>query len=148
MRSAEIRGVGIASYLRMKNLLKILILSSAVLLPGSTANAQVSFGIRIGEPPAPRWYRVPAQPAADYEWVEGYWYPDHGRWRWHDGYWTRAPYEGAYWIAPYWSGGQYFSGRWEGGRGYFNHEHRWDRSRQRDENRWRGRDERHDRGSN
>jgi hypothetical protein len=67
--------------------------------------------------------------------VEGYWYPQGGHYRWHDGYWTRPPYEGAYWVAPYHVGGEYFEGRWEGSRGYVAHDHRWDRGRQRDERR-------------
>jgi hypothetical protein len=97
------------------------------------AHAQVSFGIHIGPPPAPRAYHVPRQPGPDYFWVEGYWYPQGGHYRWHDGYWTRPPYEGAYWVAPYHVGGQYFEGRWESQRGYLTHDHRWDRGPQRDE---------------
>lgn len=99
------------------------------------AQAQVSFGIRIGEPPPPRAYRVPPPPGPDYIWVEGYQYPVNGRWAWHNGYWTRPPYEGAYWVAPYHVGGQYYAGRWEGARGIVNHDHRWDRGKQRDERR-------------
>ena len=113
---------------------------------GSTANAQISFGIRIGEPPAPRAYYVAPQPDPGYEWVEGYWYPVGGRWRWHDGYWTRPPFAGAYWVAPYHWGGQYYAGYWSGpGRNRFDHDHRWDRGRDRDFKRGRGRrDDRHD----
>jgi hypothetical protein len=112
-------------------------LAIAALLVGSTssARAQVSFGITIGPPPAPRAYRVPPPPGADYDWVEGYWYPDGSRYKWHDGYWTRAPYQGAYWVAPYYDGRQYYAGRWEGARGNVVHDHRWDRGRQRDERR-------------
>ena len=104
---------------------------------GSAANAQVSFGIRIGEPPPPRAYRVPIQPGPDYEWVEGYWYRAGNRWAWHDGYWTRPPYAGAYWVQPWWEAGVYHPGYWEGGRGRFEHNHRWDRDRLRDERRFR-----------
>jgi hypothetical protein len=69
-------------------------------------------------------------------WVEGYWYPQGKKhYKWHDGYWTRAPYEGAYWVAPYYGGGQYYAGRWEGGRGTVGHDHGWDKSKQRDEGR-------------
>jgi WXXGXW repeat (2 copies) len=112
----------------------------ALLVPASTAHAQVSFGIRIGAPPAPRVYRVPRSPGPDYVWVEGYWYPQGSRYMWHNGYWTRPPYEGAYWVEPYYVGGRYFPGQWEGRRGYLAHDHRWDRGRQRDERR--GRDPR------
>jgi hypothetical protein len=104
-----------------------------VLAPAATAHAQISFGIRIGEPPAPRAYRVPPRPGPDYVWVEGYQYPERGHYKWHDGYWTRPPYQGAYWVEPYHTGGQYYAGHWEGARGNVAHDHRWDRSNQHDE---------------
>ena len=80
----------------MKKLLAVLLLAG-----GSMFGAQVSFGIRIGEPPPPRVIRVrPRAPGPDYFWVDGYWYPVNGRYRWHEGYWTRPPFAGARWIAP------------------------------------------------
>ena len=118
----------------MRHLLKLSMVLG-LLLFSSPAHAQVSFGFSIGEPPAPRRYVVPARPGADYVWVEGYWYPQGSHYRWHDGYWTRPPFGGAYWVEPYHSGGRYFAGYWEGGRGRMPHDHRWDRGRQRDENR-------------
>jgi hypothetical protein len=118
----------------MRYLFKTLVLAALLAAPAATANAQVSFGIRIGPPPAPRAYRVPPRPGPEYVWVEGYQYPVGKSWRWHDGYWTRPPYEGAYWIEPYHFGGQYYAGHWEGGRGVIRHDHRWDRRRERDEN--------------
>ena len=122
----------------MKKLLAILLLAA-----GSMFGAQVSFGIRIGEPPPPRVVRVrPRAPGPDYFWVDGYWYPVNNRYRWHDGYWTRPPYGGARWISPRYEGQQYYEGYWETERGRFNHDHRWDRDRYRD---WRDRD-RDDRG--
>ena len=110
-------------------------IATVLLAPAAMANAQVNLGIRIGEPPGPRAYRVSPRPGPEYVWVEGYQYPDRGRYRWHDGYWTRPPYEGAYWVEPYYVRGQYFAGQWEGRRGNFGHDHRWDRGRQRDERR-------------
>jgi hypothetical protein len=102
------------------------------------AHAQVSFDVHIGTPPPPPVaYRVPPQPGPDYVWVEGYQYPVNGHYRWHDGYWTRPPYEGAYWVAPYYQGGQYYTGHWEGPRGEVHHDHSWDQNGQRDE-RWGG----------
>jgi hypothetical protein len=96
------------------------------------ANAQVSFGVQIGTPPpAPRAYRVAPRPGADYEWVEGYWYLNGRRWAWHDGYWTRPPFAGAYWVAPYYSGGRFVAGYWEHGDRHWDHDHRWDRERNR-----------------
>jgi hypothetical protein len=119
----------------MRKLLQILAIAVLFLAPASTAHAQISFGIRIGEPPAARAYRVPNRPGPDYTWVEGYWYPQGSRYTWHNGYWTRPPYEGAYWVEPYYVRGQYFAGQWEGSRGVILHDHRWDRGRQRDERR-------------
>ena len=121
----------------MRNLLKIFVLATVVLAPAVTANAQVNFGVRIGEPPAPRAYRVPRQPGPDYVWVEGYQYPQGRHYKWHDGYWTRPPYQGAYWVDPYHVGGQYYTGRWEGDRGVVAHDHRWDDRKERDGNRGR-----------
>jgi len=128
-----------------KKLLPTLALSALLFAPASVAQAQISFGIRIGEPPAPRAYRVPRQPSLDNVWVEGYWYPQGSHYRWHDGYWTRAPYEGAYWVEPYYVRGEYFAGRWEGSRGNVAHDHRWDRDQRRDERREPRRDDRDDR---
>jgi len=140
----------------MRNALKALGLGVLLLMLAAPLHAQISFGIRIGAPPAPRAYRVPPQPGPDYVWVEGYQYPENGHYVWHDGYWTRPPYAGAYWVEPYHDGTQYYQGRWEGPRGNVAHDHHWDGSRQRDENRRRnensgdrdknrGRDENHGR---
>jgi WXXGXW repeat (2 copies) len=119
----------------MRKLLQTLAISALLLAPASAAQAQINFGIRFGPPPAPRAYRVPPQPGPDYVWVEGYQYPQGNHYAWHDGYWTRPPYEGAYWVDPYHVDGQYYAGRWEGSRGYVAHDHRWDRGTQRDERR-------------
>ena len=119
----------------MKKLVHTIALSALLVGTASVAQAQVNFGIRIGQPPAPRAYRVPPQPGPDYIWIEGYQYPQGSHYVWHNGYWTRPPYAGAYWVEPYYDGGQYFGGRWEGRRGNVAHNHRWDRGRQRDERR-------------
>jgi hypothetical protein len=129
----------------MTKLLKILLTSAVLLIPASAARAQISFGIQIGPPPPPRVYRVAPPPGPEFIWVEGYWYPEGRRYRWHDRYWTRPPYEGAYWVEPYHIGGQYYAGRWEGDRGNVAHNHRWDRGRQRDERRDPRNDRNHDR---
>ncbi|HEY2382201.1 MAG TPA: YXWGXW repeat-containing protein [Terriglobia bacterium] len=94
--------------------------------------AQVSFGIRIGPPPAPRVAVVPVRPGPDYTWVEGYWYPVGSHYKWHQGYWTRAPYGGARWVGPHYEGGRYFQGYWNGERGRIEHDHHWDKHRERD----------------
>ena len=117
----------------MRNLLRTLAVSALLFGFAPAAHAQISLGFQIGEPPAPRGYRVPPQPAGNYEWIEGYWYPQGSQYLWHNGYWTRPPYEGAYWVAPYHVGGRYYAGQWEGQRGNVSHNHGWDKSRQRDE---------------
>src|SRR5579872_2634419 len=100
---------------------------------GPPANAQVSFGITIGPPPAPRVVRVqPPRPGPEFTWIDGYWYPVGHRYRWHAGYWTRPPYVGAHWIAPRHDGKAFFAGYWDGDRGRFEHDHRWDRDKDRD----------------
>src|SRR4051812_17070665 len=72
---------------------------------------QVNLGIRIGPPPRPRVVRVrPASPGPGYVWIDGYWYADRGRYRWHEGYWSRPPYEGSTWVGPRYEGGQFYSG--------------------------------------
>jgi hypothetical protein len=117
----------------MRKVLQTLAVSALLLIPASAAQAQLT--VRIGPPPAPRAYRVPPSPGADYVWVEGYQYPQGSHYRWHEGYWTRPPYAGAYWVEPYHANGQYVTGRWEGSRGNVAHDHRWDRRPQRDERR-------------
>ena len=120
----------------MGRLLQGLSIATLLVASAPAAQAQVSFDYRIETPPpTPRAYRVPPQPGPDYVWVDGYWYPVNGQYRWHSGYWTRAPYADAYWVAPYYDGGQYYTGHWEGGRGDVHHDHGWDQSRQRDQ-RW------------
>jgi hypothetical protein len=121
----------------VKQLLCVLALSSVCVGCLTGSGGQLTLGIEIGEPPAPRAYRVARRPGPDFVWVEGYWYPQGRQYVWHDGYWTRPPYAGAYWVAPYWVQGRYFGGYWDGGRGRFEHNHRWDSDRDRDEGRHR-----------
>lgn len=109
----------------MRKKLLVLLVAAGSLLP-----AQVSIGIRIGNPPPMRVERVrPRQPGPDYVWIPGYWYPQGRKYKWHAGYWTVMPYRGARWAAPRYDGGMYYPGFWEGDRGRFDHDHRWDRDR-------------------
>lgn len=125
----------------MRRILQTLSILALLLACAPAAQAQISFDIHLGTPPpAPRAYRVAPQPGPDYVWVEGYWYPANGQYRWHDGYWTRPPYPDAYWVAPFYQGDQYYTGHWEGSRGEVHHDHSWDQNRQRDE-RWGAREE-------
>ena len=96
--------------------------------------AQVSIGIRIGPPPPPPRVVavVPVSPDPEYVWVQPYWYPVGNHYKWHQGYWTRAPYPGANWIGPRYEGGQFYQGYWGGDRGRIEHDHRWDQHHDRD----------------
>jgi hypothetical protein len=109
-------------------------LLALMLLAGGSLFAQVSLGIRIGPPPQPRVVRVqPRSPGEGYVWIGGYWYPDNGHYRWHEGYYSRPPYQGALWIQPRHDGQQYFAGYWQGeGRERVDHDHHTDRGHDRD----------------
>ena len=99
----------------------------------SGAHAQVSLGIRIGPPPAPRAERVrSASPGPGFVWIAGYQYPVGHKYQWHNGYWTRPPYEGASWVAPRHDGEQFYAGYWSGDRGRIEHDHGSDRNKTRD----------------
>jgi YXWGXW repeat-containing protein len=116
----------------MRRGVSALVVSSFLMLLGSTVHAQVSIGVTIGQPPPPPVvYRVPPQPGPEFVWVDGYWYPHGHKYRWHDGYWTRAPFSGAYWVQPYYEGGRYFAGYWESGPRRVEHDHHWDRDHDR-----------------
>ena len=134
----------------MRRLLEITAVLGLLLMSAPVADAQVSFSFSFGTPPPlPRAYRVPPRPGPAYQWVEGYWYPRNGRWFWHDGYWTRPPFPNSYWVDPYWEGGRYFEGYWDTPRGHYDHDHRWDRERERDWNReWRDHQDHDDRDRN
>ncbi len=111
-----------------KTLLALILVGSAF-----TLSAQISVGIRIGPPPPPRVVSVrPASPGPGFVWVDGYQYPVNGRYRWHAGYWSRPPYEGAHWVGPRHDGQQFFAGYWDGDHGRMEHDHHSDRGRDRD----------------
>lgn len=94
---------------------------------------QVSIGIEIGAPPPPRVVRaLPPRPGPDFVWIEGYWYPVGHHYKWHPGYWSRPIYGGARWVAPRYEGGRYFAGYWDGPGGRRDHDHHWDKDRDRD----------------
>jgi hypothetical protein len=115
----------------------------ALLMSSTILSAQFSIGVRIGQPPPPRVVRVqPRSPGPGYVWVDGYWYPNRGRYVWHNGYWTRPPYEGTRWVGPHHDGTMFYEGYWEGDRGKYGHDHKWDRNRDRDYNRYRDGDRR------
>ena len=102
------------------------------LLAGGAVFGQVSVGIRIGPPPPARVIAVPARPGPEFVWVDGYWYPVGGHYRWHEGYWTRPPYAGAHWVGARHDGERFYNGYWDGDRGRFEHDHKFDKHRDRD----------------
>lgn len=108
----------------MKNFITTTLVGLLLLAGGSAFGAQVSIGIRIGPPPRPRVVRVVRRPGPEYVWVDGYWYVEKKRYRWHEGYWTHPPYARARWVPPHYEREMYFVGYWEGERGRFEHRHR------------------------
>jgi len=119
----------------MKSLMRTAFITAMLLSAGSVFGAQVSIGIRIGPPPAPRVVRVtPTRPGSDFTWVAAYWYPVGNHYKWHDGYWTRPPYASARWIAPRHDGQMFYNGYWEGDKGRIDHDHKWDRDKKRRDN--------------
>jgi hypothetical protein len=121
------------------------LLAMALFAAGS-AFAQFSIGVQIGAPPPPPRVEVrSAVPGPEFVWVEGYWYPVGNHYKWHRGYWTRAPFAGALWVGPHYEGGHYFEGFWQAGPRHVEHDHHWDRDRRRDFDRDRDHDRGHDR---
>ena len=93
--------MSVATNQSMKRIPQALAISALLFALVPAAHAQISFDVHMGTPPAaPRAYHVPPQPGPDYVWVEGYWYPVNGHYRWHNGYWTHPPYADAYWVHP------------------------------------------------
>jgi hypothetical protein len=121
----------------MKTLLRVGLLFAFLLAGSYAASAQVVIGIRIGAPPPPRVVAVfPEQPGPEFVWIDGYWYPVGGHYRWHEGYWSRPPYEGAYWVGPRHDGERFYAGYWDGDHGRWEHDHKWDHDRERDHGRY------------
>jgi hypothetical protein len=117
----------------MKNLIRTTLIAAILLTSRSVFGADVSIGITIGTPPPPvAVVAPPPMPGPDFVWVTGYWYPAGKRYKWHEGYWTQPPYLGAAWVAPRYDGGRFFVGYWRGPQGRLEHDHRWDRERDRD----------------
>lgn len=115
------------TYLRATAIMTVMLLLSL----GSAFAAEISIGISIGAPPAPRVVTVlPPSPGPDFMWIEGYWYPVGHHYRWHDGYWTRPPYPMARWVVPHHDGHRYYAGYWVRDRGRIEREHRSDSYRE------------------
>jgi hypothetical protein len=105
----------------------------ALVLLASASMFAIDIGIHIGAPPPIRIERRVASPGPGYTFVAGYWYPVGGHYKWHAGYWSRPPYEGAVWVGPRHDGQQYYNGYWQGpGRERVEHDHASDHGRDRD----------------
>jgi hypothetical protein len=100
-----------------------------MLLAVGAVFAQISVGVRIGPPPRVREQVQPRSPGEGYSWIAGYYYPVGGKYKWHDGYWTRPVYEGAHWVEPHHDGKEFFEGYWDGDHGRVNHDHKWDKDK-------------------
>src|SRR5215470_16662442 len=108
----------------MKNFIATVLFVILLLGAGTAFGAQVSIGVRIGPPPRPRVVRVVRpRPGPEYVWVDGYWFVEKKRYRWHEGYWTRPPYIGARWVGPRYEQEMYFVGYWDGDHGRKEHKH-------------------------
>ena len=104
-----------------------------VLLAAGSMFGALDIGIRIAAPPPIRVEVRHASPGPGYSYVDGYWYPVSGHYKWHAGYWSRPPYEGAVWVGPHHDGQQFYSGYWQGpGRERVEHDHASDRAHDRD----------------
>jgi hypothetical protein len=89
----------------------------AAALSAPQALAQVGVGVYIGRTPPPLRYEArPPIPGPGYVWIDGFYEPWQGGYRWHPGYWNRPPYEGAYWVHPHYDhydrGWAYHEGFW------------------------------------
>jgi hypothetical protein len=91
-------------------------LLALALLAGSSLFAMpaVGIGVEIGAPPPPPVvsFARPVAPGANYAWVNGFYEPVAGQYRWREGYWAPRPYPHAVWVAPRYRGHRYYSGYW------------------------------------
>jgi hypothetical protein len=87
------------------------------------AFAQIN--VYIGRTPPPLRYEVrPAPPGEGYQWVDGYWGVNDGRYVWVGGRWDRPPYAGAYWSHPHYD---HYRQGWQMHEGHWDHEDHGDR---------------------
>ncbi len=111
-----------------RSLLRSIALAGAACFALGAAPARAQIGVYIGRTPPPMRYESrPPMPGPGYAWVDGYYEPWQGRYRWHPGYWNRPPYEGAYWVHPHYD---HYPEGWHFHEGYWGREdhddHHWD----------------------
>lgn len=112
------------------------LIAAMLLASGSVFGAEISVGITIGPPPPPPYavQVLPPTPGPEFVWIAGYWYPVGVHYKWHKGYYTRPPCEGARWVQPHYDGERFYAGYWHDDHGRFEHDHHWDRGHDRDYN--------------
>lgn len=105
--------------MKIKSILcvSLLALGASVMVPLSQAQAQAYVGVRIGQPPPPRYEVVPP-PRYGYAWAPGYWRWNGYRHVWVRGTWMRAR-PGYRYVPPRWERGP--RGDWQ------MRPYRWDR---------------------
>lgn len=73
----------------------------ALLAAGLTTPAWSQISIYLGiAPPPVRFEPPPPPPAPVFVWIQGFWAPEGGRYRWIAGHYERPPYPGAFWYGP------------------------------------------------
>jgi len=112
----------------------------------SPYSASAQIGIYIGRTPPPMRYEArPLAPGPGYSWIDGFYEPWQGGYRWHRGYWNQPPYAGAYWQHPHYD---HYPEGWHFHEGYWGHEdhddHHSDKRDRKDERKDERKDDRKD----
>lgn len=82
------------------------------------AHAQIN--VYINTPPPPIRYDLrPPPPNPGLSWIDGFWEPSRGQYRWHPGYWQQPPFENAYYVHPHYD---HVDRGWRLREGYWSHE--------------------------
>jgi hypothetical protein len=106
----------------------LLVAASGAVLAPTSAQAQVSLNIIIGNPPPPPRYEVVPRPRPGYIWAPGYWSWSGHNHDWRAGHWERVR-EGQAYYRPQWvqagNGWQLQEGGWR--RGHVEHYQQHDR---------------------
>jgi hypothetical protein len=95
-------------------------LTAAAVVTILSVPAFAQIGVYIGRNPPPiRYESRPNPPGEGYQWVDGYWGVQSGRYVWVNGRWDRPPYEGGYWTHPHYD---HYQQGWRMHEGHWDHE--------------------------